>query len=184
MEQKKSDDTVVRIYKSMWKNIFLSLLSLAIAAVGCYIIMDDTCDMRIKIVSGWLNVAFFGGGGLLILLYTIYSKVMHIPFLIIYKDRVEQYMPLKRAYYTVRFADVRSFRFFDSVFTPNAIAVDYYSDVALQKQKKSSGMKKKFFIFNVFATGAMEHIYADNMTMKGREIYFLLDARLREYKEK
>lgn len=180
MEQIQTNDKEIRIYQSIWKNTLLSILSLAIAAVGCYIIMHEEYDIRIKIVSGWLNVIFFGCGGLLILTSTIYNRIRHIPFLIIYEDRVEQYEQLKRTYYTFKFDDIRQFRFLNKSFTPNIIAVDYYSDAALRKQKKTSGLTQKIRSVNVWATGAMEYINANDMTIKGKDIYSILDARLKD----
>ena len=52
------------------------------------------CD---KIYSGLAKCDIFGGGGLFLGVTTLYNAIKRIPYLIIYDDRVEQYVQFTAA---------------------------------------------------------------------------------------
>ena len=82
---KRTNEAEIRIYQSLWKNILLVALCLAFAVVGYMIIRDDDCGLVKKMLGGWLNIIFFGGGGLFIAAITIHNRIRHIPLLVIYE---------------------------------------------------------------------------------------------------
>ena len=106
---KRTNEAEIRIYQSLWKNMLLVALCLAFAVVGYMIIRDDDCGLVKKMLGGWLNIIFFGGGGLFIAAITIHNRIRHIPLLVIYEDRLELYEQRKGWYYSINFADVGKF---------------------------------------------------------------------------
>ena len=79
----------IKIYQSLWKNLLLVICCVIFAIGAIFIIADDSCKIMTKVCGGWLGVIFFGGGGLFICVTTFYNSIRHIPYLILYKDRVE-----------------------------------------------------------------------------------------------
>ena len=74
------ENNEIRIYQSPYKSLSLAGLCLLFAAGGVFILNDDDCSMAVKLVGGWLNIAFFGLGG------------------------------LKKSYHTINLKDVKRFR--------------------------------------------------------------------------
>lgn len=176
---RKADEAEIKIYQSLWKNTLLAILCLAFAVVGYMIIRDDGDDLMTKVLGGWLNIVFFGGGGLFVLIVTLYNRIRHIPFLIIYEDRLKFYVQSKGIYYTVRFADVERFRL-TKVSSSKMIAIDYKVTPLIHKMEESSGFVQKMMEFNIEVTGAIENIPVNHLTMKVKEIYSLLNKRLKK----
>lgn len=175
-ESKRSEKS---IYQSLWKNILLAILCLTFAAVGCLIIRDDDCSLITKVLGGWLNVVCFGGSGLFIIIVTLYNRIRHIPLLIIHEDKLELYVRCKGTYHTVHFADVERFRL-TKVHSAQMIAIDYKIVPLMQKFEKSSYFMQKIMGFNIHVNGAIESIPVDFLSMKGKEIYDLLNEYLRK----
>lgn len=151
------------------------------AVGGVYMITDGTESRKfvIKIIVGCLGVIFFGGGGLFLGVITLYNAIKHIPYLIIYEDRVKQYVQFKAAYDTIFFADVKSFRLMN-INGAMHIAIDYKDPYILKKQKSktTSGIVKRLMAFNFKVTRAIATIYVSNLSMKGEDICRLLNERL------
>lgn len=173
-------ETEIKIYQSYWKNLLLILTCMLFTVGGIYIIADESCKLVTKIIGGWLSVIFFGGGGLFLCVTTLYNSIRHIPYLIIYEDRVEQYIQWKATYYRIYFADVQMFRLI-KVSHSMQIAVDYKSTHLKKKMKSkaTSNIIKKLMTFNFFISGAIETIFVSNLTMKEEDIYRLLNERLK-----
>jgi len=57
---RQTNEAVIRIYQSLWKNMLLGILCLAFAVGGYSIIKDEECNLVTKVLGGWLNVIFFG----------------------------------------------------------------------------------------------------------------------------
>lgn len=171
------NETGIWIYRSLWKDLLLAICCLAFAAGGCYILKNDDAPFFIKIIAGWLNVIFFGGGGLLLLLSTLYNRFRHIPLLIIYDDRVEQYVLLKRTYQTIKFEDVKGFHLINS----KMISVDYKEESLQQKFENSSGFMQRLMSLNLMVAGTVDAISTDNLTMKGKDICNILNERLKRF---
>lgn len=114
---------------------------------------------------------FWGGGGLFLGVTTLYNAINRIPYLIIYDDRVEQYVQFKAGYNTIYLADIKSFRLI-KINSTMQIAIDYKDPYLLKKMKSrsTSGIVKKLMAFNFYVTGAIETIYVSNLIMKGNDI--------------
>lgn len=175
----KTNAAEIRIYQSLWKNALLAAGCLAFSVVGCTIIRDNYCDLATKILGGWLSVIFFGGCGLFLTVTILYNRIRHIPFLIIYEDRLELYEQRKGSYYTISFANVRKFRLV-SLYSSKMISVDYKTIPLIHKVEESSDFKQRLMTFNFKKTGAIENILVANLTMKGKEICDLLNWRLKK----
>lgn len=151
----------IKVYQSLWKNLILVILCLAFALVGCLMIGDDDGVMK---VGGWVNIVFFGGGGLFTLTSTLLNRIRHIPLLTIYKDRLEWLEQRKGVCHSVKFADVESFQL-TKVQSVKIIIVHY---------------KTTPFTHGAEA-GAEANIPVENLTMKGQDIYDMLSGRLKKY---
>ena len=58
---------------------------------------DESCRFVIKFIVCWLSLIFFGGVGSFLCVTTLYNAIKCIPYLIIYDDRVEQYVQFTAA---------------------------------------------------------------------------------------
>lgn len=170
----------VRIYQSVWKNMLLSVLCLAFAVGGCYIVRSDDCSAVVKIIGGWLNILFFGGGGLFLIAVTLYNSIRHIPMLMIHADRVDVSKPFRGICRTVDFADVESFRLV-KVYSTVQIAIDYNVTGMVNEVEKSSSLRRKMMAYNFDMIGAADTIPVVNLTMKGDEICDILNSRLKSH---
>ena len=120
------------------------------AVGGVYMIIDEDeyCRFVIKFIVCWLNLIFFGGVGSFLGVTTLYKTKKRIPYLIIYDDRVEQYVQFTAAYNTIYFADVKCFRLI-KINSTMQIAIDYKDPCLLKKMKSrsTSGIVKKLMAF-------------------------------------
>jgi phosphoribosylformylglycinamidine synthase len=173
----KTEMTEIRIYQCLWKNMLWAVGCFAFAAGGYLIVKDIYADWPTKVFGGWLSIIFFGGGGLFLILTTLYNKIRHIPLLIIYEDRLELYEQRKGTYRAIHFADVKRFRLI-KIHSTKLIAVDYKVTPLIHKVEESSGFMQRLMAFNFKVSGAIESLPADNLTMKGKEICGILNGRL------
>lgn len=173
---RQTNEAEIRIYQSLWKNMLLGILCLAFAVGGYFIIKDEECNLVTKVLGGWLNVIFFGGG-LFVIILTLYNRIRSTPLLIIHDDRLEMYVQRKAAYHTVSFADVKCFRLIN-VFNTKQIAIDYKTVPLINRFEESSGVRQSVMRFNFNAVGAIESIPVDHLTMKGKDICRLLNERI------
>lgn len=174
---KKVNEAATRIYQSLWKNMLWAAVCFAFAAAGCLLVQSVYADWSTKVFGGWLCIIFFGGGGLFLILTTLYNRIRHIPFLIIYEDKLELYEQRKNTYHTIHFTDVECFRLI-KIHSTKLIAVDYKVIPLKNKLEKSSGFMQRLMAFNFKVSGAIESLSADNLTMKGKEICDILNERL------
>ena len=170
-------DTEIKIYQSFWKNLLL-IMGCVFFVVGEVYIIDGGSQLVIRIIGGWLCVVFFGVGGLFLCVTVLLTSIRRIPYLIIYKDRVELYVQLKATYDTIYFADVQRFRLLRLGYSKQ-IAIDYKATFLLKKIKSSSTMLRGLMLFNIQVAGAVESFAVSNLTMKEKEIYRLLEEHLK-----
>jgi hypothetical protein len=170
-------DTEIKIYQSFWKNLLLIMGCILFVVGGGYIISGPSRIVT-RIIGGWLCVVFFGGGGLFLCVTVLLNSVRHIPYLIIYKDRVELYVLLKANYDTIYFADVQRFRLIKIGYSKQ-VAIDYKATFLSKKIKSSSTILRRLMLFNMQVVGAVESFAISNLTMKGKEIYRLLEEHLK-----
>lgn len=110
MKQTDKNIKEIRIYHSLWKNILLTVGCFAFAAGGYFILHDANTSWPTKVFGGIGSMVFFGCGGMLMFMMTLYNITTHIPFLIIHDDRLDIYEQRKRTYRTIYFKDVEQFR--------------------------------------------------------------------------
>lgn len=174
---KKVNESEIRIYQSLWKNMLYAAGCFAFAVVGCMVVKDIYADWATKVFGGWLGIIFFGGSGLGLILLTLYNRIRHIPLLIVYEDRLEFYEQRKGTYHTIHFADVKRFRLI-KIHSTQLISIDYKVTPLIHKLEESSGFKQRIMAINFKVSGAIESLPGDNLTMKGKEICDLLNRRL------
>lgn len=168
-----------KIYQSIWKNMLLVVACFLFVALACIMIQDDTYSIRwpgSKLV-GWIGLVFFGVGGIVIFVATVYNRIRHIPLLVIYEDRLELYVQSKGKYQVINFADVSRFRLI-KFRSAKMITIDYKNGAIKRKYKESSAFRRWLMDFNFMTVGAMEAIPAHNLTMKGEDLFNLLNKHL------
>lgn len=173
----KMNMTEIRIYQNLWKNMLWAVLCFAFAAGGCQIVYDVHTNWPTKVFAGFGSLIFFGGGGLFLILQTLYNRIRHIPLLIIHEDRLDLYEQRKGTYHTIHFANVKRFRLI-KIHSTKLIAVDYKVTPLIHKLEESSSFMQRMMTFNFNVSGAIESLPADNLTMKGKEICDILNGRL------
>ena len=180
MRRKSNDAEEIRVYQSLWKNLLLGICGLLFATMGVFIIADDNCSMVTKIIGGWSVSIFFGVGGLSICIMTLYNYLRRIPYLVIYKDRIEIYVQIKASYNTVYFKDVQKFRLI-TIGTSKQIAIDYHPQYIAQRMRShtTSNFIKKIMRSNIELTGAIETILASNLSMERTDILRILNEHIR-----
>ena len=104
MKQTDKNIKEIRIYHSLWKNILLTVGCFAFAAGGYFILHDANTSWPTKVFGGIGSMVFFGCGGMLMFMMTLYNITTHIPFLIIHDDRLDIYEQRKRTYRTIYFS--------------------------------------------------------------------------------
>ena len=62
------------------------------------------------------------------------------------------------------------------------IAIDFEKEAMENRLKDSSKIMRKMMGINLDYTGAAMNIPADNLTLKGEDIYNILNSRLESYK--
>ena len=173
----KTEMTEIRIYQCLWKNMLWAVGCFTFATGGYLIVKDIYADWPTKVFRGWLSIIFFGGGGLFLILPTLYNRIRCIPLLIIYEDRLDLYEQRKGIYHTIHFVDVKRFRLI-KIHSTKLIAIDYKVTPLIHKVEESSGFMQRVMRFNFKVSGAIESLPADNLTMKGKEICDILNGRL------
>lgn len=173
----KLNGAEIRIYQSVWRNALLVACCLIVVIVGFINLRYGKSHPVMGKTLDWLVVVLFGGGALFITVTTLHNRIRHIPFLIIYDDRLELYKQITGSYETVNFADVQEFRLF-KINSAKMIAIDYKEDPLIHKVEESSAVKQKLMEFNFRVAGAIEAIPCTNLTMKGEEICELLNSSL------
>lgn len=151
-------DEEIKVYQSLWKNLILVIMCLVFALVGCLMIGDDDGAMK---VGGWVNIVFFGGGGLFTFVSTLLNRVRHIPLLTIYEDRLEWREQRKGICHSVKFAEVESFQLI-KVQSVKIITIRYKATPFAHEAE------------------AAANIPVENLTMKGQDIYDTLSGRLKK----
>ena len=166
--------TEIRIYQSLRKNMLWAILCFVFALGGYFILTDASTSWPTKVLGGGLGIIFFGGGGLFLILSTVYNRIRLI---IIHEDRLELYIQVKGNYHTINFVDVERFRSI-KIQSTKLIAVDYKVTSLIHKIEKSSPFTQRMMTFNFDVTRAIESLPADNLTMNGKKICDILNEHL------
>lgn len=172
-----TDDTKIRIYERLPKNLFISLLCLMFAVGGIFILRDDSAGTALKIIGGWLNILFFGLGGLFMLGSTLYKRLRRIPSLIIRDDCVCIYIPLKNKYDIILFKNVNSFSLTKLSMT-KLISVNYKPAEMIKEFDRCSHIEQLLMTFNYKTINALKSIPAENLTLSTKRICAILNSKL------
>lgn len=168
----------IEIYHSIFKTTILFVVAQLFTVPAIYFLFNPDLDFNKKILF-WSAILLFGVTALFVLGIAVYYRCRHIPYLIIYEDRLEIYVHLKRKYKVIPFSDVKNFRII-KIERTKQITIDFKSDLIHNKYQKNSKSKLKSAIlaFNYITVGAFETIPVDMLTMKGNDIYRILNDRL------
>lgn len=181
---KKITGTEVAIYMSIWKSLIVGMGSLILAARGVYWVSAVSGNDDIAIIMGWAGILFFGAGGLLYILATLYMNIFRIPYFIIYTDRLEYYMPTKRKYHTIYFKDVERFHLMKLSYSIQ-VAVDYKPAFIKNTfdSENTSFVKKHLMSFQYKHIETIQAFPTVHLDMKGKEICDILNEHLRLFVE-
>ena len=73
MKQTDKNIKEIRIYHSLWKNILLTVGCFAFAVGGYFILHDANTSWPTKVFGGIGSMVFFGCGGMLMFMMTLYN---------------------------------------------------------------------------------------------------------------
>ena len=91
------------------------------------------------------------------------------------------YAQFKGEYDIVDFSEIDGFRYI-KFGKSRMIAIDFEKEAMENRLKDSSKIMRKMMGINLDYTGAAMNIPADNLTLKGEDIYNILNSRLESYK--
>lgn len=169
----------IRIYYSFWKNMLMAIGCLAFAACGWLMIHDIHITRPSKVYIGIAGMVFFGGCGIFLLGQTLYQRIRRIPFLIIYDDRLDIYEWRNGTYRTIYFREVECFRLI-KIYKSKLIAIDYKETPMKEKMEEASCFTQHMMEFNARVSRALESFPTENLTIKGKAICDILNARLKK----
>jgi len=164
--------TTVFIYRSVWKNLLLLLVTLVFVVMGVFALQKHPDDLML-----WLGISFFGIGGVFLLFLVLKERLMRTPFLTV-TDKSVVMSTLKD--WEINFVDVERF-FLISMGRTKFIGIEYKPGVEHQKMDDATTLGRWVRQFNVKASGFQESIPADGLTIKPQQLCDLLNERLQSY---
>ena len=160
----------IRIYHSIWRNVFNMLVCMAFTAVGVFLIANG----KNSFIS-WMATIFFGLGALVFLYLLVWERITHTPYLVITDKSVVMNSGFKS--YEIPFADVDAFFFLNS-FGSKMIGIRYKKEVEAQQNAEATAAGRTVRKFNKFVAGAPGALPASDLTIRPNEILELLNERL------
>lgn len=175
----------VAIYYSPGKILYRLLLCVAMIMVCLFLAFNDSVQRLGAEFWGWVGLIFFGGVGLVVFVSLFDMLIRRIPYIKIFDDRMEYYVPMRMKYKTVYFRDVEGFRLINMSSKARLITIDYKPDVIGEEYEaeETSGLKKWLFSINYEYTGAIETIQADVYRIDGEEICDILNERVQVFND-
>ena len=174
----------IRIFRSVWKNILLSLASFVFAALGVLISLDEgKNDLTVFVVS-WVCIPFSILGGLIIAYKVLKERLSQTPFLVIKDKKV---VINDNGTSEVPFADVEAF-FLADMQIPKAaknvtlIGIRYKEDAEQLRWDNANRMSRAVRKSNMRSVGVQEVIPTVGLTIKPQALCNLLNKRLEEFK--
>lgn len=141
---------------------------------------------NVSVLNFWgVGLIFLGGAGLVVFVSLFDMLIRRIPYIRIFNDRMEYYVPMQMKYKTVYFRDVEGFRLINMSSKAKLITIDYKPDVIGEEYEaeETSGLKKWLFSINYEYTGAIEAIQADVYRIDGDEICDILNERVQVFND-
>lgn len=175
----------IAIYYSPWKILYRLLLCVVMIMVSLFLAFNDSVQRLGAEFWGWIGIIFFGGAGLVVGVSLFYMLIRRIPYIKIFDDRMEYYVPMRMKYKTVYFRDVEGFRLINMSSKARLITIDYKPDVIGEEYEaeETSGLKKWLYSINYEYTGAIETIQADVYKIDGEEICDILNERVQVFND-
>lgn len=175
----------VAVYYSPGKILYRLLLCVAMIMVCLFLAFNDSVQRLGAEFWGWIGIIFFGGAGLVVGVSLFYMLIRRIPYIQIFDDRMEYYVPMRMKYKTVYFRDVEGFRLINMSSKARLITIDYKPDIIGEEYEaeETSGLKKWLFSINYEYTGAIEAIQADVYKIDGEEICDILNERVQVFND-
>ena len=175
----------VAVYYSPGKILYRLLLCVVMIMVSLFLAFNDSVQRLGAEFWGWIGIIFFGGAGLVVGVSLFYMLIRRIPYIKIFDDRMEYYVPMRMKYKTVYFRDVEGFRLINMSSKARLITIDYKPDIIGEEYeaKETSGLKKWLFSINYEYTGAIEAIQADVYKIDGEEICDILNERVQVFND-
>ena len=174
----------IRFFRSVWKNILLSLASFVLAALGVLISLDEGKDDLTVFVVTWVCIPFSILGGWIIAYKVLKERLSQTPFLVITDKKV---VINDNGTSEVPFADVEAF-FLADMQIPKAaknvtlIGIRYKEDAEQLRWDNANRMSRAVRKSNIRAVGAQEVISTVGLTIKPQALCDLLNKRLAEFK--
>ena len=174
----------IKIFRSVWKNILLSLASFAFAALGVLISLDEgKNDLTVFVVS-WVCIPFSILGGLIIAYKVLKERLLQTPFLVITDKKV---VLNDNDTSEIPFADVEAF-FLADMQIPKAaknvtlIGIRYKEDAEQLRWDNANRTSRAVRKSNMRSVGVQEVIPTVGLTIKPQALCNLLNKRLEEFK--
>ena len=174
----------IRIFRSVWKNILLSLASFVFAALGVLISLDEGKDDLTIFVVSWVCIPFSILGGLIIAYKVLKEWLSQTPYLVIKDKKV---VINDNGTSEIPFADVEAF-FLADMQIPKAaknitlIGIRYKEDAEQLRWDNANRMSRAVRKSNMRAVGVQEVISTVGLTIKPQALCNLLNKRLEEFK--
>lgn len=175
----------VAVYYSPGKILYRLLLCVVMIMVSLFLAFNDSVQRLGAEFWVWIGIIFFGGAGLVVGVSLFYMLIRRIPYIKIFDDRMEYYVPMRMKYKTVYFRDVEGFRLINMSSKARLITIDYKPDIIGEEYEaeETSGLKKWLFSINYEYTGAIEAIQADVYKIDGEEICDILNERVQVFND-
>ena len=179
------EQSEIAIYYSPWKILYRLLLCVVMIMVSLFLAFNDSVQRLGAEFWGWVGLIFFGGAGLVVGVSLFYMLIRRIPYIKIFDDRMEYYVPMRMKYKTVYFRDVEGFRLINMSSKARLITIDYKPDIIGEEYEaeETSGLKKWLYSINYEYTGAIEAIQADVYRIDGEEICDILNERVQVFND-
>lgn len=175
---KTTDDTEIEVFENTFKTISISILCFTFAACGIFIIADEQCGIATKMIGGWLNILFFGLGGLFILGSALYKKMERIPSLIIRDDCVCVYVQIKNKYDVIMFCDIDGFRL-TKRYRTKMILIDYKPAAMTKELERSSPIIQ----YSLNTVNAIKSVSTTNLAVSTENLCAILNSKIKKQRK-
>lgn len=179
---KTTDDTEIEVFENTFKTISISILCFTFAACGIFIIADEQCGIATKMIGGWLNILFFGLGGLFILGSALYKKMERIPSLIIRDDCVCVYVQIKNKYDVIMFSDIDGFRL-TKLYRTKMILIDYKPATMTKELERSSPIIQDLMASSLNTVNAIKSISTTNLAVSTENLCAILNSKIKKQRK-
>lgn len=172
----------IKVYRSIWKSLFLIISSFTFAALGILMLRDEDAGDK---ATAWVSILFFGLGGLFMLYIILKERLSHVPYIVITDTKLV--MNIAFRHWEVSFSDVKEFyvikmRRRGFVIT-QLIGIKYKEGVERSKFDNANKAGRAVRKFNRAFYGSQESIPAAGLTMRPQRLCDLLNERVAASKQ-